>query len=262
MPVKYTLYSLLFLILFPVFIAAQTVSGTVTDEDGHVLPAVTVFNMNSKKSVPTNISGEFRIEAAENDEIRFVRNNYDRASAKISSFHFASPLSIVLKRTPEEIEEVQVPNYWLSGNLEDDAQRLAKNNKVEALQKEIGIPKAPEKPREVPSDLQKDILKPLLRIPPSLNIQAIYNVASGKARKQKNLYKYEDLNDDISWIRARLGTDYFTENHIPEAHISEFIQFAFARDPQIRTFIKAKNFSGAMFRLETFFDDFLNQIKK
>ncbi len=77
-------------------------------------------------------------------KIRFSKVGYERASKKISAYD--SSLNIILIRIPEEIEEVEILN--LTGDLNKDSKRLAKEDKVAKLQKDIGLPKPPEVARE------------------------------------------------------------------------------------------------------------------
>ena len=74
-------------------------------------------------------------------------------------------------------------------------------------------------------------------------------------------YRYEDLQDNILWIRKRLDDDYFAEAGIPEKKISEFIAFSFHENPQIVTAIKAKNLTKAMFLMEEKMPIYLERLK-
>ncbi|MFP3802729.1 hypothetical protein, partial [Paraburkholderia sp. SIMBA_027] len=80
------------------------------------------------------------------------------------------------------------------------------------------------KMREKPAEI-KEVLLPMLL--GNLNVQGVYDLISGKARKQKIIYKYEDLQEDIAWIRNRVEDDYFVKTGIPKDKISDFIEFSF-----------------------------------
>lgn len=248
-----------FFFCFTVPLFSQNLSGIITDEEQNPLSAVLVFNVQSEKKSYSNIKGEFTIEANANDELRFVRYGFERNSKKINSSDFNNPISISLFRKAEEIEEVKVTNLNLSGDLNKDSRKLTKVDKVAQLQREIGVPLPPEKPREKPSELGKNVLLPLIGIPPTADIQAIYNVLSGKARKQKSWYKYEDLQDKIKWIRSKVPDEYFTKMNIPEEKISEFLQFSIGVQPEISKGIKARNLSKVLFALEETFPKYLNR---
>lgn len=251
----------LFVIAFclSITIFSQQVTGKVTDEDGNPIPAVLVFNIKTEKQTYTAINGNFSIECSENDELRFARKGFERISKTVNQFDFTTNLQMILERTPEEIEEVKVPNIRLTGDINKDAKNLSKIDKVDELQKEIGVPKPPEKPRETPSEVTKDVLLPI--ITGRLNVQAIYNVVSGKARKQKNLYRYEDLQDNIHWIRERIPDEYFEKMDIPQEKIQEFILFSIGQNPEITKYVKAKNLSKVMLIFEETLPQFIEKTK-
>ena len=93
------------------------------------------------------------------------------------------------------------------------------------------------------------------------NFNNLYKNISGDARRMRTQYRYEDLQDNILWIRKRLDDDYFTEAGIPEEKISEFIALAFNENPQIVTAIKAKNLTKAMFLMEEKMPIYLERLK-
>ena len=246
------LYFFLFFLMISTSSFSQTVSGTVTDEERNPLPAVLVFNLQTEKKAYTDLNGQFIIEAKSKEELRFVREGFERSYKIINSGDFTSPFTLSILRIAAEIEEVQVP-VRLTGDLNIDSRNLTRFDKVAQLRAEIGVPAPPEKPREKVADAKEDILKPLLRIPPMVNVQAVYDVISGTAKKKKRLYRYEDLQDNISWIREKVGDDYFLKMEIPPQKISEFLQFSLGIKPEINKYVKAKNVSKVLLLLEESF---------
>lgn len=225
-------------------VLSQTVRGKVTDEDGIVLPAVIVINISSDKKTYTDAAGTFSIDASAQDEIRFVRPGFERTSIRTGQ-NSSEELNIKLIRTAREIEEVKVPN--ITGDLTKDARSVAKADKGRAVQDAVGLPQPTGKMREKPAEV-KQVLVPILL--GQLNVQGVYDLISGKARKQKRQYRYDDLQEDILWIRGRVEDDYFTKEGIPEERISEFIAFSFIAKPQSRRFVKSKNLSGALLSMD------------
>lgn len=252
----------LFFIIFLFFLnfkiySQQLIYGFVTDDSGIVLPSVLVINTTSGEKIMTDIYGKFSIQAKENDDIRFVKKGFERSQRTI--FGDTVFLQIMMIRAALDIEEVKIPQVKLSGDINEDSKKLARTDKTEQLQKDIGLPKAPEKPREKPVKVTKDILLPVLL--GSLNVQAIYDVVSGKTRRQKNWYKYEDMHDNINWIKERLESDYFVKAEIPENKISEFLEFSILVKPEIISAVKAKNLSKVMILLEDTLPIYLDQSK-
>ena len=245
-------------LIFSTTLFSQKISGIVVDEDDHLLPAVMVFNMKTEQKTYTNQNGEFTIEASENTELRFIRNGFERASKTINSKDFSTFFQIKLFRLVEEIEEVQVPNYRLSGDINKDSEKLSKVDKVEQLKKEIGVPGPPEKPREVPPPTVKEagVIGFALS---NLNLNTLYRNISGDGKRMRRLYKYEDLQDNVNWIRSRIPDEYFTKMGIPQEKISEFLQFSFGQKPDMAKYIKARNLSRIMLDLEETFPLYLKK---
>ena len=227
---------------------SQNVSGVVTNEDHNPIPAVLVINIITNQKTTTNLRGEFTIDASVNNELRFVRKGFERNAKVILQQDFLENLQISLIRTAEEIEEVKVSPLQLTGDLNKDSKSLTKIDKTAQVEKAVGIPGPPEKPREKPAEFKKDVLYSLLSL--SVKPQAIYDLISGDARRMKAEYRYEDLQENISWIRQRIDDDYFVKMGIPQGKISEFLQLSIGLKPEINQFIKAKNLSKILFILE------------
>ncbi|WP_418122370.1 carboxypeptidase regulatory-like domain-containing protein [Chryseobacterium sp. PTM-20240506] len=250
---------ILFIVLFIYGIAysQQIVTGKITDDNDINLGSVTVINLSTDKKVYSNSSGEFSIEASKNDELRFVRPGYERISKRVFADGVDSQLFITMIKIPEEIEEVEVKK--LSGYLAKDSRSVAKVDKGEIVQQAVGLPQPVGKMREKPAEVKQVLLPILLG---QLNVQGAFDLISGKARRQKRQYRYDDLQDNILWVRKRVDDDYFTNAGIPAERISEFIEFSFVIKPQARTYVKARNLSGVLLRLEETMPAFLERLKK
>lgn len=236
-------YLLLFSFHFSVFFFSQNISGSVLSEDGVPLIKVLIVNMSSEQKSYTDANGGFLISAKVGDEIRFAKEGFEREKTIVSN----SPLIIKLKKIPQEIEEVVIQNK-------------KNQNYSEELREYLGLPKAPEKPREKPAEAVDDILFPILRIPPVLNVQAIYDVVSGKSKRQKRQYRYDDLQDSINWIRNNTDEEYYLALGIPKERINEFLMFCL-RDPKIVAYVKAKNALVLIESFEIHIPEFLKRLK-
>ena len=75
----------------------------------------------------------------------------------------------------------------------------------------------------------------------------------------RQLYKYEDLQDNVEWIREKVGDDYFLKMEIPATKISEFLQFSIGVKPEISKYIKAQKLSKVLFVLEETLPQYLNR---
>lgn len=230
--------------MISISIYSQTLSGIVVTDDSARLPKTLIINMISDQKVWSNELGEFSINAKPGDEIRFVKENYEREKVIVSN---NLNITVRLSKIPMEIEEVTIEN-----------KRVAEAKKEE-LRKSIGLPKGPEKPREKPADAVDDIVKPLIRIPPMVNVQAIYDVVSGKSRRLKRLYKYEDLQEGLAWINKNIDLEYFAEEGITADKFNDFLMFSL-RDEKVLMYMKAKNIGGITISLDNNIKDYLERI--
>lgn len=247
-----------FLILISCPSFAQQVSGTVTDDEGNPLAATLIFNMKTEQKAYSNVNGQFSINASVNEELRFIRAGYERNSKITEQSDFSKPLKMIIVRDIQEIEEVIVPTVKLTGDLNADSRNLGRYSKVAQLQQDIGVPTTPENPRETPPPtLEKaGAIKYALS---NLNVFTLYKNISGDARRMRSLYKFEDIQSDISWIRERIEDDYFTTVGIPIEKINEFLQYSIGTKPDINKYIKAQNLSKVLFILEETFPKYLSR---
>lgn len=251
--------SLLLILISSISYAQNTISGNVLSENGFVVQNVMVINTKTGNKVFTNNEGSFKIDVNTNDELRFIKENYERGVKVIRNNDFSATLKIELVRVPIEIEEVNVTPKP-TGDLIKDVNRIKIDNSKEILKKEIGLPQPKGILREKVPTLKKDILLPLLTA--KLDIDAIYKVVSGDARKMRSLYKYEDLQRNIRWIFEQNGDEYFIERGIPKQKIMEFIEFSILIEPKINQNIKSNNLSAVNFLLENTYAIYLERLKK
>ncbi|MDR4952856.1 carboxypeptidase-like regulatory domain-containing protein [Chryseobacterium sp. ES2] len=238
---------LFLLLLCSTFVfSQQKVTGRIVDDNGENLSKVIVINMSTDKKVYSDSEGIFSIEANPNDELRFVKEEFNRVSRRVLINGNNLPLFITLRQIPRDVGEVKIVKK-LTGDLETDSRIVAKVDKGEQVRDAVGLPQPVGKMREKPAEV-KSVLLPILL--GNLNVQGVYDLISGKARRQKRQYRYDDLQEHIAWVRDRIDDEYFIKAGIPGDRISEFIQFSFLAKPQVRTYVKARNLSGVMLRLE------------
>ncbi len=110
----------------------QKVSGKIMDDQNLDVGGVLVLNSTKNVRSVSDISGNFTIEADENDELRFVKETYYRADKIIRKESFNSQMSIILLRVETLIPEVKI-TYTPTGNLDRDNKRLSDSRKVKEL---------------------------------------------------------------------------------------------------------------------------------
>ncbi|SIT98253.1 hypothetical protein SAMN05660493_02991 [Epilithonimonas bovis DSM 19482] len=227
----------LLFVLISGLILSQNISGKVMSEDEVLIPKTLIVNMRTNEKTYSDSQGSFTISAKMGDEIRFAKERYKLAKILITN---SDQQTVRLEKIPQEIEEVRFINKNIVQSQE------------EGLRTSIGLPKGPEKPREKPVDLKDDFL----RIPPIVSIQNIYNAISGKSRRLKRLYKYEDLQEGLSWIRNNIDYQYFADAGIPAEKMNDFLMFAL-RDERVLMYMKAKNIGGITVEMDRQIDPYL-----
>lgn len=236
----------------------QTITGRIIDNDGASIGHVIVVNMSTDAKIYSDAAGLFSIEAFPNDELRFVKEDFTRVSTRVLTDGYNPQLLIRLIQIPKEIEEVRIVKK-LTGDLLKDSRIVAKVDKGEVVEQAVGLPQPIGKMRERPAEVKRVLLPILLG---SLDVQGVYDLISGKARKQKRQYRYDDLQEHILWIKNRVEEEYFTQAGIPAERISEFLEFSFLVKPQVRTYVKAKNLSGVLLRLEETIPLYVERLKQ
>lgn len=99
--------------------AQQYVIGKVTTENDTQVPGVIVYNVNSEQMAHTDNEGNFIIKASVNNELRFIKRNFDRVSITVRADNFSKPLNISIQLLPQTIEEVEIA-FKPSGDLKKD----------------------------------------------------------------------------------------------------------------------------------------------
>lgn len=248
------LYFLIFIGLISFCKAQSVISGIVMTEEGARISQVVVLNIATDEKVTTNTLGEYKITANYGQQLRFIKERFERNQVSVSS---SSNINVVLIRLPQEIESVEISKLKISGDISKDASQVRINQSKEELRQAIGLPRSSEKPREKPPEI-KHVLLPL--IVGQLNVDALYKLVSGKSKQMKRLYRYQDEQEYIQWMRTKIDVDYFESAGIPEEHIDAFLLFCLA-DAQVLRYVKAKNTSGLIISIENNIPTFLFRIK-
>ena len=235
--------------------AQTSIKGSVLSEEGFYIGNVLIYNMSNQKKTYSDLEGGFMIEGNMGDELRLIKDGYERKSEKIDNSFF---LKVILIKKVFEIEEIKITT--LSGNLLKDLKRTKIDNSKEILEKEIGLPKLKGVQRERIPTVSNDVLVPLLF--GSIKIDAVYKLISGDARKMKSLYRYQDLQVKVKWIRERIEDDYFTKLEIPTEKIGEFLEFAIRSNPNIVSGIKSNRIETVRYELNSSMDVYLSRLNK
>ena len=242
---------LVLIILASNIVTAQSLfSGKVETEEGLSIANVLVINLKTNEKVNTDENGKFIISAKLQDEIRFVKKGYDRVSYIVKSADFQEEKYFRLQKSTVTIEEVIISRLKLTGNLVKDSKSLDKEDVNAKIQKSLGT---------------ETIEKQVRSISGSAGIS--FNMASllaGKKKKEQKqrLEKYEQFQNNATWISERVDSEYFVSKGIPEVKVAEFIQFSLTQKPEVAGYIKTNNFPKIMTALDQLIPIYLKKIEK
>ncbi len=163
----------------------------------------------TKKAAYTDAEGRFRIEASIEDEIRILTNQYNRREIIVSESTLKQEQNIKMNPSVREIAGVNIIS----------------KSQIENMKNKIGIPGLPEKPREKAPTLKNSVKIPVIPIGIAVNLNNLYKIVSGDARRMKALYKYEDQQEYLTKLAMLPGDDFWEQSGIPLEKRTEFIQY-------------------------------------
>lgn len=171
---------------------------------------VNVINIRTDEMVLSNRDGHFMISGKAGDELRFIKAGYERVIKKISQENVQSPMEVSLVRQTIQIPEVEV-KQGLTGNLKIDSRNYNKPKKVEKLSKEVDTYIAKKSDPRILAARPGEFVQPKGE-----------GFSIGKVKN-----KWDDI-DLMSYIKASLGEEYFTNLKIEKPQIDHFIFYVFA----------------------------------
>lgn len=202
---------LLFLLFTAIFINSQAqdyIFGKVISEDQTEIPDVTVINIRTNERVSTNRDGHFMISGRSGDELRFMKNGYDRANRKITAENITSPVNVKLIRAAELIAEVEIKKE-ITGDLKTDMKALSPPRKVQKLKNDLAIYMKQKSDPGVLAPRPGEFVQPVTK--------GIFSLG-----KVKN--KWDDV-DLLNSLQNALGDSFFEDLKIDKPQIQHFILY-------------------------------------
>ncbi|WP_026839186.1 SusC/RagA family TonB-linked outer membrane protein [Gillisia sp. JM1] len=128
----------LILILCSYFSMAQTLSGTVTDVNGTLLPGVSIIVVETNKGTTTNFNGEYSISAKEGNTLRYTFIGMSTQNAIVGP---SPTLDVVLQDDVELLNEAIVTAFGIKKEKrsvgyavqEVNNEELTRNNNTDVL---------------------------------------------------------------------------------------------------------------------------------
>ncbi|MBO6200208.1 MAG: hypothetical protein J6N74_01140 [Chryseobacterium sp.] len=192
-----------FLLLFEQ-VYSQRINGK-TVSDSVLVNQVLVVNINSQEKTYSNSQGQFIINADLGDELRFVKEGYERKVLKITN---TDEVFINLIKLITEIEEVEVKKK-LSGNLDEDSKLFNENKKKVALNNDMKV--------YFKTRSSGELMKPK----PGEFVQPVGQgfTIGGPDNKW-------GVTDLVEWIRENLTDEYFISLGLAFPEINSFLYYS------------------------------------
>ncbi|NHF60806.1 hypothetical protein FK220_015735 [Flavobacteriaceae bacterium TP-CH-4] len=215
-------FLLLAFLLIGCTMGAQTVlskklEGRVYSKDGDVA-ATHVLNISSQRAAITDIDGYFSITAKLNDTIVFSAVQFQRKELVVTLEMLESRfLSIPLEEAINELDEVIVMPYNLTGDMRRDADRIQTGPVVTAST--LNLPNAYV---ELPNQTERQ----LMTATDARSVDFVFNAISGRTKRLKRLVGVEKKYARTERVRAFYADSLIVSDlRIPRDKIDDFMYF-------------------------------------
>jgi hypothetical protein len=206
--------------------SSKQLSGKAVAKDKDVT-GVVVQNITSEKATITDVDGSFTIQVSLNDTLVFSAVQFKRKIIPINAtFYNSTFLTVPLEEFVNELKEVVVLPYNLSGNLGSDVTGLQLEKDVSA--EALGLPNAYQKiPTQSERKLQQATLGKfnigMILSPP---LDPLINAITGRTKMLKNRVKV-----DKAYARTQRVQEFYVDSifmkdlKIPYEKIDDFMYF-------------------------------------
>lgn len=195
---------LITLLFIPLVILSQQIKGRIVS-DSVIVNQVLIVNINYQEKTYSDSKGQFLINANIGDELRFLKDGYDRKNIIVKD---SKELFVTLSKQVIEIEEVEVKKK-LSGNLVSDSKLFNENKKKVALNNDLKDYFKTKSTEELMKPRHGEFVQP---------------VGGGFSFGEiKNKWKLPDL---VEWLRENLTDEYFISMGFESPEINSFLFYS------------------------------------
>jgi hypothetical protein len=185
------------------------------------IPDVHLMNISRGRATISNEEGYFGLEVREGDTLLISAVRYQRKNLVISREMIESVLfTIPLDPYVNELDEIVVTPYDLSGDLVRDLQMLPKDQEVSAIS--LGLPNARAKDWTPTENRLNEATTGGGIVP----LNPILNAISGRTKRLKTQLALERRYDKVRAIRKQYSDSVITEElGIPRIRIPDFMYY-------------------------------------
>ncbi|MFI2742302.1 carboxypeptidase-like regulatory domain-containing protein [Zhouia sp. PK063] len=209
--------------------------GEVT-HDKDDMQGLNVFNLTTKKGSVTNKDGYFEIEVSVNDSINITSIQYRTIAFHVVKEMNGETLPMTAQEKINELDEVVVTPFHLSGNLSMDV----KNNQSDAEKytaSNLNLPNAYVKSKTIAERKLYEASSGSGILP----LNPILNAISGRKKRLKNALALEKQEQYIEKLKGMFGDDFYEKTlQIPEIKKDAFLYYCVV-DKRLEHLITANN---------------------
>ncbi|MBT8185653.1 MAG: hypothetical protein KJN76_12485 [Eudoraea sp.] len=216
--------------------AGKVISKDIGISDVHIM------NTSAGRATISDQRGNFNIQVTLGDTLLISAVQFKRKSLVINASILASQEIIVpLEEFVNELDEVVVRPYDLSGDLNKDMQNMDTGQVVSATS--LGLPNARVKPL-IQSERQLQTatagkFHPLMLLNPP--IDPLINAISGRTKMLKKRFARDKKAMQLQRLRSGIADSLFlTQLKIPREKIDDFMYFCEV-DESFETLVKSEN---------------------
>ncbi|MDC6365997.1 MULTISPECIES: hypothetical protein [Flavobacteriaceae] len=207
-------------------VTVKQLNGQVVAQGKDVV-GVVIQNSTSQQAVITDIDGNFSITVQLNDTLVFSAVHFRKKVLPVNEVLFnTSFVTVPLEEFVNELQEVVVRPYNLSGDLNQDVTQLNLPKDVSA--EALGLPNAQQ---EIPTQSERKLQEASsgmysLSRPLAVGLSPIINAITGRTKMLKNRVKV-----DTQYARTQRVQDFYVDSlfvttlKIPMEKVEDFMYF-------------------------------------
>jgi len=208
-----------------------SIVGKITAPQGEDVEGVNVYNISSQKGTITNASGDFELEVAENDRVQITALQFQSFTIIVDQGVIDTErMSIYLNPSVNQLDEVIVRPYDLSGNIIADVGRIKTSDAAPSVDLsyetlEFGYEFTPDRQTSISGNAAEEALNHG-NINSGANVIGLIGLLLNKKRKpvREKVLSREALTNAL---RQRFNNSYITDTFgIPADKVNDFIYFA------------------------------------
>ncbi len=206
-----------------------TIQGKITAAKGEDVEGINIYNKSSEKGTVTSKEGVFQIRVAENDRVLISAMQFQSFIVIVDKGILkAGGMNIYLNTVINQLDEVIIRSYDISGNIVADVKRISIIHidadwdlSYETLQ--FGYDFAPDSQSAISGNKAEEAYFNS-SVPVGGNILGLAGLFFKKKKTEKQLITETDMVTKA--VQSRFGINYISNTfNIPEDKVNEFVYF-------------------------------------